>query len=82
MPLCPRRPRLRLDAESYQRLRQHVLDRDGWRCQRCRRLNELQFHHMNSRSQLGDDDEQNLITLCVHCHQHVHLLIGDELGAG
>lgn len=68
-----RRPRLRLDLVSYNQLRQQVLERDGWRCQRCGRLNELQVHHINPRARLGDDAEQNLITLCVHCHQDVHL---------
>jgi hypothetical protein len=29
-------------------------------------------HHMVFRSQLGDDVEENLITLCCNCHQKVH----------
>src|SRR5713101_3568083 len=68
----PRRPRLRLDPESYKRLREQVLERDGWRCQRCGRMSELQAHHISSRSQLGDDAEYNLITLCTGCHQLMH----------
>ncbi len=72
MALRPRRPRLRLDAESYQSLRQHVLERDGWRCQRCGRMNELQVHHICPRSQLGDHVEENLITLCATCHEALH----------
>ena len=28
----PEPPRLRLDPESYEALRQQVLRRDGWRC--------------------------------------------------
>ncbi len=70
--LCSRRPRLKLDRESYRRLRQHVLERDGWRCQRCGCLSELEVHHLSSRSQLGDDAEHNLITLCRSCHQFMH----------
>ncbi len=69
----PRRPRLRLDQRSYQRLRERVFERDGWRCQHCGCLSELQVHHVQARSRLGDDREENLITLCVQCHQEVHL---------
>ena len=69
----PRRPRLRLDPESYNRLRQLVLERDGWRCQHCGQSTELEVHHIRSRSRLGDDNERNLITLCASCHQVVHV---------
>ncbi len=68
----PRRPRLRLDQESYERLCEQVLERDGWRCQRCGCPGELQVHHINPRSRLGDDAEGNLITLCTSCHRLMH----------
>ena len=32
----------------------------------------LEVHHMKSRSQLGDDVMDNLITLCVGCHSKRH----------
>jgi len=67
-----RRPRLRLDPESYDKLRQQVLKRDGWRCQHCGCLSELQVHHINTRSQLGHDAEKNLISLCIGCHRLIH----------
>ena len=73
-----RRPRLRLDERSYQRLRERVFERDSWRCQRCGCLSELQLHHIQARSRLGDDADENLITLCAQCHQKVHLRIPDE----
>ena len=69
----PRRPRLRLDRCSYETLHGQVLRRDGWRCQFCGSLRDLQVHHMQSRSLLGDDAEENLITLCARCHKQVHL---------
>ncbi len=68
-----RRPRLRLDQESYQRLRERVFERDGWRCQHCGCLSELQVHHIRARSLLGNDAEENLIALCAQCHRQVHL---------
>jgi len=66
-------PRLRLDPKSYRQLFQRVLERDGWRCQQCGHLAELQVHHIKLRSHLGNDAENNLITLCASCHQDVHV---------
>ncbi len=65
-------PRLRLDAESYRALHRQVLERDHWRCQVCGRMQNLQVHHLEFRSQSGNDEEQNLITLCAECHEQVH----------
>jgi ATP-dependent DNA helicase RecQ len=64
--------RLRLAPELYEELRQQVLRRDGWRCQSCGTMSNLEVHHQKFRSQSGDDSEQNLITLCAACHQQVH----------
>ena len=35
-------------------------------------LQNLQVHHLKPRSRSGDDEEQNLITLCAECHEQVH----------
>ena len=64
--------RLRLDSDLYEKLRQQVLRRDRWRCQSCGALANLEVHHLQFRSQQGDDSEQNLITLCVQCHARMH----------
>jgi len=68
----PKLPRLRLDAASYERLRQHVLRRDGWCCQACGAMLNLEVHHKEFRSRLGDDSEMNLITMCTACHRKRH----------
>jgi 5-methylcytosine-specific restriction endonuclease McrA len=68
-----KRPRLRLDAASYKKLHRRILERDGWKCQYCGAGTNLQVHHMQSRSLLGDDVDENLITLCAQCHQKLHL---------
>ena len=68
----PKRARLRLDPEPYEQLRNQVLRRDGWRCQSCGTMSNLEVHHQEFRSQSGDDSEQNLITLCSACHATVH----------
>jgi 5-methylcytosine-specific restriction endonuclease McrA len=65
-------PRLRLAPKLYKNLRHRVLRRDGWKCQSCGALSNLEVHHREFRSQSGDDSEHNLITLCTACHSIVH----------
>ena len=65
-------PRLRLDPVSYESLRQQVLRRDGWRCQSCGAMSNLEVHHKQFRSHSGHDCEENLITLCTACHAQAH----------
>ena len=36
----------------------------------------LEVHHKQFRSHLGDDLEENLITLCASCHGKVHISSG------
>ena len=68
----PKQPRFKLSPARYRKLWCRVLERDGWRCQNCGRTSDLQVHHIRSRSQLGDDTESNLITLCAVCDQKAH----------
>lgn len=63
---------LRLDPVSYERLRQQILRRDGWRCQSCGTMSNLEVHHRKFRSHSGADSEENLITLCTGCHARTH----------
>jgi 5-methylcytosine-specific restriction endonuclease McrA len=72
-----KRPRLRLSVEEYPLLRNRVLARDGWRCQNCGSSKDLHVHHLVKRSELGDDVEENLITLCTLCHKKIHLGLTD-----
>ena len=67
-----KRQRLRLESELYEQLRHQVLCRDGWRCQSCGSISNLEVHHKEFRSHSGDDSEQNLITLCTKCHSLLH----------
>lgn len=71
-PIRPKQPRLRLDADAYQQVCRQILERDGWRCQGCGATHQLQVHHKQFRSHLGDDSEVNLITLCAVCHNETH----------
>jgi 5-methylcytosine-specific restriction endonuclease McrA len=68
----PKRARRRLNSNLYDQLRKQVLHRDGWRCQSCGTMSNLEIHHREFRSQFGDDSEQNLIVLCAACHATLH----------
>jgi 5-methylcytosine-specific restriction endonuclease McrA len=70
--LRQRKPRQKLDPDNYRTLRKQVLERDGWRCQSCGSLRNLEVHHRKFRSRLGDDTVENLITLCADCHRATH----------
>lgn len=52
--------------------RERVLRRDGRKCVVCSSMEMLQVHHINPRSNGGDEQFDNLITLCKECHIKVH----------
>ena len=68
----PKAAPLRLDTLSYKSLRQQILLRDGWRCQSCGTMSNLQVHHREFLSHSGKDSEENLIALCTACDARVH----------
>ena len=70
--ISPKLPLLRLDPVSYESLRQQILRRDGWKCQLCGAMSNLEVHHTQFRSHSGHDSEENLITLCIGCHEEIH----------
>jgi 5-methylcytosine-specific restriction protein A len=72
MSSIPKQIRLRLDPVAYERLRQQVLRRDGWRCQCCGTMANLEVHHKQFRSHSGDDSKENLVTVCIACHSALH----------
>ena len=57
--------RIQLGQQAYRRLLKRVLERDGWRCQKCGSLEDLQVHHQNYRSRQGNNNLANLVTLCA-----------------
>jgi len=68
----PKGTPLRLKFDEYQELHLSVLRRDGWRCQSCGSVKQLEVHHQQYRSHAGEDVEDNLITLCRKCHRSEH----------
>jgi 5-methylcytosine-specific restriction endonuclease McrA len=63
---------IKLGKQIYRRLMKRVLERDGWRCQKCGSLENLQVHHKIKRSQQGNDALGNLVSLCAQCHMEEH----------
>ena len=72
--------RIKLGKQVYRRLMKKVLERDGWRCQRCGALENLQVHHKIKRSQQGSDAIENLVTLCAYCQMREHGQLCFEAG--
>ena len=70
--------RIKLGKQIYRRLMKKVLERDGWRCQKCGSLENLQIHHQIKRSQQGNDALENLVTLCAYCHMAEHRQLYNE----
>jgi 5-methylcytosine-specific restriction endonuclease McrA len=70
--ILPKQQRLRLLPDAYREMHRQVLERDGWECQLCGAMSNLEVHHIRFRSHSGDDSEQNLITLCAACHASKH----------
>ena len=68
----PKSTPVRLNPERYPQLWTEVLLRDGWRCQTCGAGTNLHVHHIQKRSQGGQDTNENLITLCAKCHRFQH----------
>jgi hypothetical protein len=58
--------------EYWNRIKVAVFDRDHSRCQGClKRKKSLSVHHIIPRKCGGADDLDNLITLCIECHNLV-----------
>jgi 5-methylcytosine-specific restriction endonuclease McrA len=64
--------RIKLGKQIYRRLMKKVLERDGWQCQKCGSLENLQVHHKIKMSRQGSDALGNLVTLCAYCHIEEH----------
>ena len=54
------------------RIRDAVLERDGWRCADCGRGGVLEVHHVVHVEDGGTDALDNLVALCPPCHGDRH----------
>jgi len=53
---------------KWHEIRYQILERDGYRCQRCNSSDDLDVHHLTARKDKGFDEPDNLVTLCRQCH--------------
>jgi len=59
--------------KGFYNVKAFVLHRDGHQCQKCKtKKGKLHVHHLVFRSQGGSDEPNNLLTLCVECHEELH----------
>ena len=72
----PKNKIIRLKGKKLHDLKVRVWERDEWRCQgeNCPGGTPLDRspHHIILKSQGGSDTEENLITLCIYCHNKKH----------
>ena len=66
-----------LGSNEWRSIRKRVLERDGYRCQRCGATQELQVHHLTYERR-GRELLSDLTVLCNRCHRfaHRHGLLG------
>ena len=62
----------RLPPEEYAALCKAVLIRDEYRCRSCGMRAGLHCHHIVFRSQSGEDTKENILVLCLACHDGIH----------
>lgn len=63
-----------LQTTQWQYVRNRVLERDRWRCVKCRSERNLQVHHKEyiAGKMAWEYHDSYLITLCDRCHKVAH----------
>lgn len=65
--------KIRNKHKRNQKLVQHVLERDFFTCQKCgcdAKELQLEVHHIQPLYLGGEDQIENMITLCLECHTY------------
>src|SRR5436305_8129525 len=65
-----------LTAE-WQVTRKRILERDHYQCQGCFAKNVVLNVHHYTYERLGCEEDGDLVTLCVFCHEELHRLLAD-----
>jgi len=60
------------DWAVYEAAKRQMFVRDGYKCRHCHRRENLTPHHMVLRSKGGKDIVENLLCLCIRCHNAIH----------
>lgn len=67
--------RLRGRQIPFTTVAEYVYWRDHYRCRACGATSDtarLTLHHICPRAQGGQDSSDNMIVLCIECHQRLH----------
>lgn len=69
------KPLFDISLKKWHSICTRVKRRDLFTCQRCgnKMSSKLSVHHILSRKEGGTDEERNLVTLCVDCHDFIEL---------
>ena len=63
----------RLSSRKWQRTRKAAFERDGYRCQVCKKHGKLEAHHVIEIHKGGDAWAlNNVISACRDCHRKAH----------
>ena len=54
------------------KLKAKVIKRDRGKCVNCQKTKNIQIHHINPKSQGGENSSDNLVCLCGACHSLFH----------
>lgn len=71
----------KLKHPQWQKKRLEILKRDKWMCKLCKdEETTLHVHHIDyeSKKQPWEVSNENLVTLCEHCHKEVEALKSDN----
>lgn len=59
-------------AKDWRELRNKILKRDNYKCQKCNKMEKLEIHHIIHYELCKEHKDSNLITLCRNCHRKEH----------
>lgn len=58
-------------GQNWAEIRKEIIKRDDKKCKVCGKKKRLQVHHIVPWRQTKDNSPENLITLCIGCHQSI-----------
>lgn len=60
-----------IHSHTWRSLREAILKRDSYTCQKCKKAKAIQVHHL-TYIRLGNEDFKDLISVCISCHEKIH----------
>ena len=69
-----KRYREKPNAASWSSIVEFINERDGYRCKECKSDKSIVVHHITFLSDGGNNNSDNLVTLCEKCHSGKHYL--------